>query len=126
VSAEQWTRCSAGSLVRSGATRDLLDAVRSSPHLNMDETGWRLQDHSALCGHVHRGACVLPDRPDRHEDHAKTLLADTKAIVTSDRWCLCHLPLAPADLLGTPAAGLHAHAEGLAEEQRFGQLGLES
>ena len=107
---------------------DLLDAVRSSPHLNMDETGWRLQgSQRALWGMFTEEHAFFQIAPDRHEDHAKTLLADTKAIVTSDRWwAYAHLPLARRQICWAHLRrDFTAHAEGLAEEQRFGQLGLD-
>ncbi len=64
--------------------------------------------------------------PDRHEDHAKMLLANTTAIVTSDRWwAYSHLPLARQQVCWAHLRrDFTAHAEGLAEEKRFGELGL--
>jgi hypothetical protein len=41
--------------------------------------------------------------PGRHEDHAKELLADTTAIVTSDRWrAYAHLPVKRRQLCRAP------------------------
>ncbi len=64
---------------------------------------------------------------DRHEDHAKSLLADTTAIVTSDRWwAYAHLPLARRQLCWAHLKrDFQAHAEGLAAEKEFGEHGLE-
>ena len=78
-----------------GPHEDLLHAVRSSRHLNMDETGWRLQgSQRALWGAFTEEHAYFQIAPDRHEDHAKALLADTTAIITSDRWwAYTHLPL---------------------------------
>jgi hypothetical protein len=75
---------------------DLLDRVRAARHLNMDETGWRLKGtQRALWGAFTDRHAVLAVAPDRSEDHARDLLADTTAIVTSDRWwAYNHLPLA--------------------------------
>ncbi len=64
--------------------------------------------------------------PDRHEDHAKELLTDTKAIVTSDRWwAYAHLPLERRQICWAHLRrGFKAHAEGLAAEKELGQHGL--
>jgi transposase len=63
---------------------------------------------------------------NRHEDHAKTLLADTEAIVTSDRWwAYAHLPLARRQLCWAHLRrDFKAHAEGLGAEREFGEAGL--
>jgi transposase len=74
---------------------DLLDRVRDADALNIDETGWRLKGaQRALWGAFTERHAVFAVAPNRHEDHARDLLADTKAIVTSDRWwAYGHLPL---------------------------------
>jgi Transposase IS66 family len=74
--------------------QDLLDAVRSSRR-HMDETGWRLQgSQRALWGAFTDQHALFKVVADRHQDHARALLADTKAIVISDRWwAYSHLPL---------------------------------
>jgi transposase len=89
------------------------------------------------CGHVfcvdERVAVGEPARhpfavaSDRHEDHAKELLADTDAIVTSDRWwAYAHLPLRRRQLCWSHLRrDFTAHAEGLGAEQEFGEAGLE-
>jgi transposase len=55
------------------------------------------------------------------------LLADTKAIVTSDRWwAYTHLPLARRQLCWAHLRrDFKAHAEGLAAEKEFGEAGLQ-
>ena len=65
--------------------------------------------------------------PDRHEDRAKRLLADTEAIVTSDRWwAYTHLPLHRRQLCWSHLKrDFAAHAEGLGAEKEFGERGLE-
>jgi transposase len=66
---------------------DLLARVRGAKALNMDETGWRTSgERRALWGAFSDRHAVLRVRADRHEDHAKALLGDTTAVVTSDRW----------------------------------------
>lgn len=106
---------------------DLLHTVRCARHLNMDETGWRLQgSQRALWGVFTDELAFFKVAPDRHEDHAKALLADTKAIVTSDRWwAYSHLPLTRRQICWAHLRrDFTAHAEGLAVEKDFGQLGL--
>jgi hypothetical protein len=65
--------------------------------------------------------------PGRHEDHAKELLADTTAIVTSDRWwAYAHLPVKRRQLCWAHLRrDFTAHAEGLGAEKQFGDIGLE-
>ena len=65
--------------------------------------------------------------PDRHEDHARRLLAGHKAIVTSDRWWgYAHLPLGRRQICWSHLRrDFKAHAEGLAAEREFGLAGLE-
>jgi transposase len=107
--------------------QQLQERVRSSKSLNVDETGWRTAgERRALWGAFtdrHAFFCVAPDR---HEDHAKSLLADTGAIVTSDRWwAYAHLPLARRQLCWSHLRRVFtAHAEGLAAEKEFGEVGL--
>jgi transposase len=69
---------------------------------------------------------VLRIRPDRHEDHARELLGDTSAIVTSDRWwAYSHLPLKRRQVCWAHLRrDFKAHAEGLGAEKAFGEEGL--
>jgi transposase len=93
----------------------------------MDETGWRTAgQRRALWGIFDRRHAYLHVAPDRHEDHAKALLADTRAIVTSDRWwAYAHLPLARRQLCWAHLKrDFAAHAEGLGAEKEFGEHGL--
>jgi transposase len=106
---------------------DLLERVRRAKALNMDETGWRTAGQArALWGAFSDRHAVLRVRADRHEDHAKTLLAATTAIVTSDRWwAYAHLPLARRQICWAHLRrDFKAHADGLAAEQQFGEAGL--
>lgn len=107
---------------------DLLGALRDANAVNMDETGWRTAGECrALWGVFDQRHAYLQIRPDRHEDHARQLLADTKAIVTSDRWwAYTHLPLARRQLCWAHLRrDFAAHAEGLAAEKEFGEHGLD-
>jgi transposase len=106
---------------------DLLACVRSSGALNMDETGWRTAgERRALWGLFDASHAYFQIEPARHEDHAKELLGDTQAIVTSDRWwAYAHLPLARRQVCWAHLRrDFTAHAEGLAAEREFGEAGL--
>jgi transposase len=116
----------AGALIETHA--ELLQRLRSADALNMDETGWRTAgERRALWGLFDERHAYFEVAADRHEDHAKELLADTKAIVTSDRWwAYAHLPLARRQLCWAHLRrDFKAHAEGLAAEKEFGEVGLE-
>ena len=106
---------------------DLLERVRAAGALNMDETGWRTAgERRALWGAFTERHAVLRVRTDRHEDHARELLADTSAIVTSDRWwAYGHLPLKRRQICWAHLRrDFKAHAEGLGAEKEFGEAGL--
>jgi transposase len=106
---------------------DLLERVRRARALNMDETGWRTAgERRALWGAFTDRHAVVRVRADRHEDHARELLADTSAIVTSDRWwAYSHLPLTRRQVCWAHLRrDFKAHAEGLGAEKAFGEEGL--
>lgn len=106
---------------------DLLATLRGADAVNMDETGWRTAgERRALWGIFDQRHAYLHVAGDRHEDHAKKLLGDTKAIVTSDRWwAYAHLPLTRRQLCWAHLRrDFAAHAEGLAAEKEFGEHGL--
>ena len=93
----------------------------------MDETGWRTAgQRRALWGAFTERHAVLRVRADRHEDHARELLASTTAIVTSDRWwAYSHLPLKRRQICWAHLRrDFKAHANGLAAEKAFGEAGL--
>jgi transposase len=105
----------------------LLDAVRASRHLNIDETGWRLRGaQRALWGVFTDRHAIFEIHPGRHEQHARTLLGDTAAIVTSDRWwAYTHLPLKRRQVCWSHLQRDFAHhAEGLTSERELGEHGL--
>jgi transposase len=107
---------------------DLLDRLRASRSVNMDETGWRTAgQRRTLWGIFDQRHAYLHVAADRHEDHAKSLLADTTAVVTSDRWwAYTHLPLARRQLCWAHLSrDFKAHAEGMAAEREFGEHGLQ-
>src|SRR5262245_34222217 len=103
---------------------DLLQRIRRARALNVDETGWRTAgERRALWGAFTERHAFFQITPDRHEDRAKALLADTAAIVTSDRWwAYTHLPLHRRQLCWSHLKrDFAAHAEGLAAEKEFGE-----
>ncbi len=105
----------------------LLSCVRSSESLNMDETGWRTAGaQRALWGMFTARHALFHVAADRHEDHAKELLAGHEGIVTSDRWWgYNHLPLARRQICWSHLRrDFKAHAEGLSAEKEFGEHGL--
>jgi transposase len=110
-----------------GPHDDLLERVRAAKSLNMDETGWRLRGaQRALWGAFTERHAILQIAPGRHEDHAKALLADSKAIVTSDRWwAYRHLPLKRRQVCWSHLQRDFAHhAEGTGVERQLGEAGL--
>ncbi len=107
---------------------DLLGRVRGADALNIDETGWRLKGaQRALWGAFTDRHAVFAIAPSRHEDHARDLLGDTLAIVTSDRWwAYGHLPIARRQVCWSHLQrDFAAHADGLAAEKDLGEAGLE-
>jgi transposase len=105
----------------------LLAEVRSSAALNMDETGWRLKGaQRTLWGMFTHRHALFHVACDRHEEHAKELLAGHEGIVTSDRWWgYSHLPLARRQICWSHLKrDFKAHTEGLAAEKAFGEAGL--
>ena len=106
---------------------DLLERVRAADSLNMDETGWHTSgQRRALWGAFTDRHAILRIRADRHEDHAKDLLGQTTAIVTSDRWwAYGHLPVRRRQVCWAHLQrDFAAHAEGLGAEKAFGEAGL--
>jgi transposase len=106
---------------------DLLARVRGARALHVDETGWRTAgERRALWGAFTQRHAFFAIARDRHEDRAKDLLADSEAIVTSDRWwAYAHLPLRRRQLCWAHLKrDFTAHAEGLAAEREFGLAGL--
>lgn len=106
---------------------DLRERVRAATAFNMDETGWRTAgQRRALWGAFTARHAMLRIAADRGEEHAKDLLGDTRAIVTSDRWwAYAHLPLERRQICWAHLQrDFTAHAEGLAAEQQFAEAAL--
>lgn len=107
---------------------DLWRRVRDASAVNADETGWRTAgERRALWGLFSSRHAFFRVTRDRHEDHAKSLLAGTQAVVTSDRWWAYRsLPLRRHQLCWSHLQrDFAAHAEGLAAEKEFGEHGLQ-
>jgi len=105
----------------------LLSDIRAARAINVDETGWRLRgSQRTLWGLFSERLAVFQIAADRHEDRAKALLGGHRGIVTSDRWwAYSHLPAARRQVCWSHLRrDFTAHAEGLAAEKEFGELGL--
>jgi len=107
--------------------RRLCEAVREAPTLCVDETGWKESgQRRALWGAFTASAAVLRIAESRHRDHAEELLADTEAIVSSDRWWAyehldpCRRQVCWSHLL----RDFRFHAEGLTHQKEFGEQAL--
>ena len=107
---------------------ELLEQIRASPAVNVDETGWRLRGSKrTLWGALTHAGAVFRIAADRHEREAKALLSERFAgIACTDRWwaynyldpkwrqvCWAHL-----------ARDFTAHSEGLGAQKEFGEAGL--
>ncbi len=108
---------------------DLLDRVRAAGGVEHGRDGLAAQRRPAhLVGHVHR-----PARCDERSPQAamritpKRSSADTRAVVTSDRWwAYSHLPVARRQICWSHLQrDFQAQAEGLAAEKEFGEIDLE-
>jgi transposase len=103
--------------------------LKSAPVVNIDETGWKTAGgNRTLWGALTARSAVFRIAAGRHGFEARTLLGERFAgIVCSDRWrgydyldpsqrqlCWAHL-----------LRDFTAHSEGMAEQQRFGNDGLQ-
>jgi transposase len=106
---------------------DLLGRIRSAAAVNMDETGWRLRGaQRAIWGMFTDRHAILQITASRHDDHAKQLLADSAAIVTSDRWwAYNHLPIRRRQICWSHLQrDFEFLAEGRGSDKALGQEGL--
>jgi transposase len=106
----------------------LVASVLQSAAVNVDETGWSTAgEQRTLWTAASEQAAIFRIAEDRHADRLDELIGDDYAgIVSSDRWwAYDHL-----DCARRQACWQHLkrdftrHAEGLAEQQRFGEHGL--
>ncbi len=121
--------CQRTSGVLGGPHERLSRQVLASGAINVDETGWYLSGENRwMWTAATPGAAIFRIAEDRHSDRLTELLGlEFDGIVTSDRWWAYGL-LTPEQ---RQACWSHLqrdfrfHSEGLAEQQQFGQAGLE-
>ncbi|MCA1680454.1 MAG: transposase, partial [Actinobacteria bacterium] len=120
--------CQRASLILAGPHEALTASVLGSPALNVDETGWLTAGEGrTLWTATTPEAAVFRVACDRHRDRLVELIGDDfGGIVCSDRWwAYDHL-----DSECRQACWQHLkrdfrrHAEGLAEQQAFGERGI--
>jgi transposase len=110
-----------------GPQRRLRAAVRGAEYLCVDETGWREGgEKRALWGTFTERHAALWIADSRHRDHARELLRDTEAIVSSDRWwAYDHLDPARRQVCWSHLLrDFRFHAEGLSHQREFGERAL--
>jgi transposase len=118
----------AGAALAAPHTR-LEQSIKAAPVVNIDETGWKTAGASrTLWGALTSQSAVFRIAAGRHGFEARTLLGERFAgIVCSDRWrgydyidpdqrqlCWAHL-----------LRDFTAHSEGMAEQKRFGEEGVQ-
>jgi transposase len=118
----------AGEALAAPHTR-LEQQIKSAPVVNIDETGWKTAGgNRTLWGALSSQSAVFRIAAGRHAFEARTLLGERFAgIVCSDRWrgydyldpsrrqlCWAHL-----------LRDFTAHSEGMAEQEKFGDDGLQ-
>jgi transposase len=102
----------------------LCDAVRGAPVVCVDETGWKQAgEQRFLWGAFSDQAAVMRIAPSRHRSEAEELLADSEAIVSSDRWwAYDHLEAARRQVCWSHLLrDFRFHAEGLTDQKEFGE-----
>ncbi len=121
--------CQRASLALTEPHEALVAAVLAGPAVNVDETGWSTAgEQRTLWTATNQRAAIFKVAQDRHRDRLLELIGDDYAgIVGSDRWwAYDHL-----DCECRQACWQHLkrdfarHADGLAEQQTFGQAGLQ-
>jgi len=120
--------CQRASVALAGPHEQLVASVLDCPVVNVDETGWSTAgDARTMWTATNERAAIFRIAEDRHRDRLLELIgADYKGIVGSDRWwAYDHL-----DCECRQACWQHLkrdfarHADGLGEQQTFGQAGL--
>jgi transposase len=121
--------CQRAALALEAPHEQLVEKVLASPAVNIDETGWfTAHDPRTLWTAVTRWAAIFRVAEDRHRDRLQELIGkDFKGILGSDRWwAYAHI-----DPESRQACWEHLkrdflhHSEGLAEQEQFGQAGLQ-
>jgi hypothetical protein len=118
--------CQRASQVLACPHEALTAAVLGSPALNVDETGWQTAGEGrTLWTATTPEAAIFRVAEDRHRDRLDELIGGYEGIVCSDRWWAY-------DHLGADCRqacwehlkrDFRRHAEGLSEQQAFGEAG---
>ncbi len=107
----------------------LREAVKDAPVLFVDETGWRNAGQKrTLWGAITDTSAAFHIAADRHERELPELIGEGFAgIVSSDRWWAydCLDPARRQVCWAHLLRDFRRHSEGLAEQGRFGEAGLE-
>jgi transposase len=104
----------------------LTASVLGSAALNVDETGWRTAGEGRTLWTATTTAAIFRVAEDRHRDRQELIGADYAGIVCSDRWwAYNHLdPECRQACWEHLKRDFTRHAEGLAEQQAFGEAGF--
>jgi len=119
--------CQRASRILASPHEALVASVLGSPAINVDETGWYTAgEQRTLWTATTPEAAIFRVAEDRHRDRLDELIGGYGGIVCSDRWwaydhldsecrqaCWAHLK-----------RDFRRHAEGLAEQQGFGEAGV--
>jgi transposase len=119
--------CQRASAALASPHEQLVAAVLGSPVLNIDETGWRTWgEQRTLWTAATPDAAIFRVAEDRHRDRLEELIGDYDGIVCSDRWwAYDHLdPDCRQACWEHLKRDFRHHAEGLAEQQAFGEASL--
>lgn len=121
--------CQRTSGVLAGPHERLTSQVLASGAINVDETGWFLGGENRwMWTAASADGAIFRIAEDRHSDRLTELLGpDFQGIVTSDRWWAYGLldPEQRQACWSHLVRDFRFHSEGLAEQQAFGQAGLE-
>ncbi|MCA1699792.1 MAG: IS66 family transposase [Actinobacteria bacterium] len=119
--------CRSASAVLAGPHEALAASVLGSGALNVDETGWHTAgEQRTLWTATTEHAAIFRVAEDRHRDRLEELIGGYDGIVCSDRWwAYDHLdPDCRQACWEHLKRDFRRHAEGLAEQQAFGEAGV--
>lgn len=105
----------------------LVASVLGSPALNVDETGWYTAgEQRTMWTATTPDAAIFRIAEDRHRDRLDELIGGYDGIVCSDRWWAYDLldPECRQACWEHLKRDFRRHAEGLAEQQAFGEAGV--
>ncbi|MCA1680842.1 MAG: IS66 family transposase [Actinobacteria bacterium] len=119
--------CRRASTALAGPHEQLVASVLGSSALNIDETGWATSGEGrTLWTATTSEAAIFRIASDRHRDRLDELIGGYEGIVCSDRWwAYDHLdPDCRQACWEHLKRDFRRHAEGLAEQQSFGEAGV--